>query len=247
MHSGASESAEAQEAPPGTNVSRCELTPLLSWRLRVSATDENDSGEEAACNATYEPEEPWHVCDPPIQQLLPIKAATPTPRQTVPPPTDTTPLPNLACIKTAYLTQASLHPYWHPRATLCPRITTSSNLMATQQDDPSSANKVFSLSSLTCSPSPISFFSGPDAASPIHLSPAHHPSLVPTITDSITEYKEVHALPSVCSLICIEAPPTPTSELGDYEDLPCLKQLKHQELIYPDDPMEGATSISIDM
>jgi hypothetical protein len=119
--------------------------------------------------------------------------------------------------------------------------------MATQQDDPSSANKVSSLSSLTCSPSPISFFSGPDTASPIHLSPAHCPSPVPTVTDSIAEYEEACALPSVCSLICIEAPPVPTSELGDYEDLPHLKQLEWQELIYPDDPTEGATSISIDM
>jgi hypothetical protein len=119
--------------------------------------------------------------------------------------------------------------------------------MAAQQDDPSSANEVSSLSSLTRSPSPISFFSGPDTASPIHLSPAHRNSPAPTVTDSITEYKEAHALPSVCSLICIEAPPAPTSELGDYEDLPHLEQLKRQELIYPDDPMEGATSISIDM
>jgi hypothetical protein len=119
--------------------------------------------------------------------------------------------------------------------------------MATQQDDPSSTDKASSLSSLTRSPSPISFFSGPNTASPIHLSPAHHPSLVPTITDSIAKYEEAHALPSVYSLICIKAPPAPISELGDYKDLPHLKQLKRQELIYPDDPTEGATSISINM
>jgi Chromo (CHRromatin Organisation MOdifier) domain len=93
VHSGASESAEAREALPNTDVSRCELAPLLSWRLRVSATDENDSGEEAACNAAYKPEETtykseelWCVRDPPIQQLLPIKAAVLAPRRTIPPP-----------------------------------------------------------------------------------------------------------------------------------------------------------------
>jgi hypothetical protein len=119
--------------------------------------------------------------------------------------------------------------------------------MAAQQDDSSSADEVSSLSSLTHSPSPISFFSRPDTASPIHLSPPYRSSPIPTITDSVAEYKEVRALPSVRSLICVEAPPAPTSELGDYEDLPHLEQLEHQELIYPDDPTEGATSISIDM
>jgi hypothetical protein len=119
--------------------------------------------------------------------------------------------------------------------------------MAAQQDDPSSANEVSSLSSLTHSPSPISFFSGPNTASPIHLSLAHHPSPVPTVADSVTEYEEARALPTIHSLICIKAPPVPTSKLGDYEDLPHLEQLKHQELVYPDDPTEGATSISINM
>ena len=103
------------------------------------------------------------------------------------------------------------------------------------------------LSSLTRSPSPISFFSGPDTASPIHLSPARHSSPAPTVTDSVAEYEEACALPSVRSLICVEAPPAPTSKLGDYEDLPHLEQLEQQELVYPDDPTEGATSISIDM
>jgi hypothetical protein len=105
---------------------------------------------------------------------------------------------------------------------------------------------LLSLASLV-PPLPSLFFSGPDTTSPIHLSPACCPSPIPTVTDSIAKYKEACALPSVCSLICVEAPPAPTSELGDYEDLPHLKQLKQQELVYPDNPTEGATSISINM
>jgi hypothetical protein len=52
VHSGASESAEAREALPNTDVSRCELAPSLSWRLRVSATDKNDLGKDATIGRT---------------------------------------------------------------------------------------------------------------------------------------------------------------------------------------------------
>jgi hypothetical protein len=99
-------------------------------------------------------------------------------------------------------------------------------------------------------PSPISFLSRPvrgNTASPIPLSPVQPASPAPTIINSVAEYEEACVLPAVHSLICINAPPAPTSELGDYEDLPCLEYLKHQELIYPDNPTKGATSISIDM